>query len=213
MRKELIILVADKNTQFTLEGLLTRHQAFRMRALTKEDIDIYVHPLRDPGVYKEAAAFLRPYQKQYHYALVFLDREGSGQEHKTARDIADEIKIDLERNGWTNRAEVIVFDPELEIWAWVNSPHLAIHTGWADLPSLRNFARNHGFWEETTPKPDRPKEAFEALLREKRIQRSSAIYKKIATDASFRDCVEPAFVKFKHVLKEWFHPGDAIDKQ
>jgi hypothetical protein len=205
MMKELIILVADKNTQFTLEGLLTRHQAFRMRTLTREDVDIYVHPLRDPGVFKEAAAFLRPYQKQYHYALVFLDREGSGQENKTASEIADEIKRDLERNGWTNRAEVIVLDPELEIWAWVNSPHLATHTGWADLPSLRNFVRNHRLWKDNTPKPARPKEAFEALLREKRIQRSSAIYKKIATDASFRDCGDPAFTKFKHVLAKWFN--------
>ncbi len=35
MRKELIILAADKNTRFTLEGLLTRHRAFRMKRLTK----------------------------------------------------------------------------------------------------------------------------------------------------------------------------------
>ncbi len=205
MKKELIMLVADKNMQFTLDGLLTRHQAFQMRALTKENVDIYVHPLRDPGVYKEAAAFLRPYQNEYHYALVFLDREGSGQEHKTASDIADEIQADLERNGWTNRAEVIVLDPELEIWAWVNSPHLADHTGWSDLRSLKNFVKEHGLWEGGTPKPDSPKEAFEALLREKRIQRSSAIYKKIATDVSFRECVDPAFSRFKQVLEKWFH--------
>ncbi len=37
MKKELIILAADKNTQFALEGLLTRHQAFQMKELTKED--------------------------------------------------------------------------------------------------------------------------------------------------------------------------------
>ncbi|MBN1472868.1 MAG: hypothetical protein JW925_13925 [Syntrophaceae bacterium] len=208
MMKELIILVADKNTQFTLEGVLTRHQAFRMRKLTREDIDIYVHPLRDPGVYKEAAAFLRPYQNHYRYALVFLDREGSGQENKTADDIAAELKTELERTGWTNRAEVIVLDPELEIWAWVNSSHLATHTGWTDLRSLRDFVRDHGFWQDSVSKPDRPKEAFEALLREKRIQRSSAIYKKIALDASFRDCVDPAFAKFTRILAEWFHPGD-----
>lgn len=208
MKKKLIILAADKNTQFTLEGLLTRHQTFGMRALRKEDVDIYAHPLRDPGVYKEAAAFLRPYQHQYQYALVFLDREGSGQEQKTASDIAVEIKSDLEKNGWRNRAEVIVFDPELESWAWVNSRHLAVHTGWKDLRSLRNFVQNHGFWEENASKPARPKEAFEALLREKRIQRSSAIYKKIAASASFRGCVDPAFAKFKQVLEEWFQPGD-----
>lgn len=207
MIKELVILVADKNTQFAIEGLLIRHQAFQMRILTKENFDIYVHPLRDPGVFNEAASFLRPYQNQYQYALVFLDREGSGQENKTASEIAEHIKSNLERNGWTNRAEVIVFDPELEIWAWARSPHLATHTGWTNLRSLINFLRNHELWEANTSKPNRPKEAFEALLREKRIQRSSAIYKKIAADVSFRDCAEPAFIKFKNVLQEWFHQG------
>ncbi len=205
MKKELVILAADKNTQFTLQGLLTRHQAFRMRILAKEDFDIYVHPLRDPGVFNEAAAFLRPYQDQYQYALVFLDREGSGQEKKTADQIAEEIKINLERNGWTGRAEVIVLDPELEIWAWVNSPHLAKHTGWENLNSVMDFLKNQGLWEPDGLKPNRPKEAFESLLREKRIQRSSAIYKKIAVDAGFRDCTDPSFLKFKTVLAEWFH--------
>lgn len=65
--------------------------------------------------------------------------------------------------------------------------------------------KEHEFWEDGTPKPERPKEAFEALLREKRIQRSSAIYKKIATDVSFREGVDPAFLKFKHILEQWFH--------
>lgn len=210
MMKELIVLVADKNTQFAMEGLLTRHQAFQMRKLTRGNFDIYVHPLRDPGVFKEAAAFLRPYQKQYQYALVLLDREGSGQEKKTAREIADEIKTNLERNGWRKRAEVIVLDPELEIWAWANSPHLATHTGWAELRSLMNFVKNSGIWEADASKPERPKEAFESLLREKKIQRSSSIYRKIATDVSFRDCTDPAFLKIKTILREWFHSGNSI---
>jgi hypothetical protein len=63
--KDIIILVADKNTQFTIEGLLTRHLAFHITPVTKDTYDIYVHPLRDPGIYKAAANFLRPYQNQY----------------------------------------------------------------------------------------------------------------------------------------------------
>ncbi len=35
MRKELIILAADKNTRFTLEGLLTRHRAFWNETIDK----------------------------------------------------------------------------------------------------------------------------------------------------------------------------------
>jgi len=100
MMKDLIILVADKNTQFTIEGLLSRYHAFSIRPLSTENFDIYVHPLRDPGVFKEAAAFLRPFHTQYQYALVFLDREGSGQENQSAQAITGAIKNNLEANGW-----------------------------------------------------------------------------------------------------------------
>ena len=202
--KELIILVADKNAKFTLMGLISRHRALSIRKLEAEDIDIYPHPRHDPGVYNEAGAFLQPYQNQYRYALVFLDREGSGQENKSTDQIANEIKTDLKRNGWQNRSEVIVFDPELEVWAWVRSPHLANRTGWPDTDSLRSFLADQRFWELEQSKPERPKEAFEALLREKRIKRSSSIYKNIAREANFQNCVDPSFRKFERTLHNWF---------
>jgi hypothetical protein len=82
---------------------------------------------------------------------------------------------------------------------------MAKHAGWENLNSLTDFLRNQGLWKADAIKPPRPKEAFELLLREKRIQRSSAIYEKIAMDAGFRDCTDPAFLKFKTVLAEWFH--------
>lgn len=199
--KDLIILVADKNIQCVLEGLLPRHHALKICPV---NFDVFVHPLRDPGVYRESADFLRPFQNQYQYALVFLDREGSGQEEKSARQIADEIKMKLEINGWKDRTEAIVFDPELEVWAWVQSQHLAVNTGWKDLTSLELFLRNQGYWENTSSKPHKPKEAFESALRGKRFQRSSSIYKKIASEASFQGCREPSFLKFKEVLRKWF---------
>lgn len=112
--KDLVALVADKNTHFVLHGLLPRYRVLGISSLT---YDIYSHPQRDPGVYQQAVNFLRPLQNLYRYALVFLDREGSGQEHKTAAQISEELKTNLERNGWLARAEAVVFDPELEIWA------------------------------------------------------------------------------------------------
>jgi hypothetical protein len=54
------------------------------------------------------------------------------------------------------------------------------------------------------PKPRRPKEAFEAALKEKRIQRSSAIYKQIASKASSRGCRETSFLQFQEILQRWF---------
>lgn len=205
MEKDLIVLVADKNMQFALDGLLSRYHALQIIPIT---YDIYVHPLRDPGVYRQSINFLRLFHKQYRYALVFLDREGSGQEQKSANQIEDEIRRNLENNGWPGRAEVIVFDPELEIWAWVNSPHVATSLGWNNFTSLETFVKERDFWTEEVSKPNRPKEAVEAALKEKRIQRSSAIYKKIASDASFRDCREPSFLRFKNVLRNWFAEGE-----
>lgn len=201
MNKDLIVLTPDKNTQFVLRGLLSRPQAFHIQPFS---YDIYVHPQRDPGVYHNAADFLRSFMNQYGHALVFLDREGSGQEGKSAKAISDEIKTNLERNGWQTRAEVIVFDPELEIWAWMNSPHLPTHLGWQNFSDLQAFVQEGGWWQANARKPRRPKEAMESALREKRIPRSSAIYEKIAATVTFRHCIDPAFLRFNTTLQNWF---------
>ncbi|MBC8181403.1 hypothetical protein H8E88_09785 [candidate division KSB1 bacterium] len=201
MIKDLIVLVPDKNTKFLLNGFLPRYHSFGIKQIS---YDIFIHPERDPGVYHRAANFLLHFNGQYSYALVFLDREGSGQENKNADQIALEIRSKLEQTGWQNRAGVIVFNPELEIWAWVNSPHLATNLGWESYSSLVAFVQQQGFWEQGLTKPTRPKEAIEAALRKKRIQRSSAIYQKIAALVSFRNCQENSFLKFKNMLMAWF---------
>ena len=179
--KDLIILVPDKNTKFVLDGLLPRYHAFGIRQLT---YDIYIHPLRDPGVFLHGAEFLRPFQRQYDKAFIFLDKEGSGQENKTTNEIVELIKSDAETMGWRNRIEVIVFDPELEVWAWVQSPHLATHLGWENLQLLVSFIHEKGFWQSGRPKPERPKEAIETALKEKRIQRSFCFASAFSTSLS-----------------------------
>ncbi len=45
-RKDLILLVADKNMDASLKGLLSRFHALGHRQVT---FDLYVHPDRDPG--------------------------------------------------------------------------------------------------------------------------------------------------------------------
>ncbi len=201
MNQDLVVLTPDKNTRFVLLGLLSRPQALQIQPLS---YDIYIHPQRDPGVYHDAANFLRNFINQYNHALVFLDREGSGQEDKSAETIRDEIKTSVERNGWQGRAEAIVFDPELEIWAWVDSPYLATHLEWPNLSDLQAFIKDAGWWQTDAPKPYRPKEAIESALREKRIPRSSAIYREIATSVGFTSCTDRAFQRFMLTLQEWF---------
>lgn len=55
------------------------------------------------------------------------------------------LKERLARNGWAERAEVIVFDPEVEIWAWIDSPRTAMHLGWEDFASLRQSLAFRGW--------------------------------------------------------------------
>ena len=56
------MLVADKNTQFVIEGLLSRREALAIRPF---HYDIYIHPQHDPGVYHQAPSFLEVFQNQY----------------------------------------------------------------------------------------------------------------------------------------------------
>lgn len=208
MKKELVILVADKNMEATIKGLLLRWHSFNIREIKQDMFDIFIHPRRDPGIFHEASDFLKQFIFDYEYSLVLLDREGSGQENKNVNEIADQIRINLERNGWKGRTEVIVLEPELEIWAWTNSPHLANVTGFDNLSEVKRYLEQLGLLFNDQQKPDRPKEAFEALLREKRIPRSSSIYFNLARLASFKNCSDPSFLKFKQTLMKWFPRGD-----
>lgn len=201
MMKDLIVLVPDKNTKSSTETILIRFQSFNNR---KIKFDIFVHPLRAPGVYHHAVEFLREFLNQYHHTIVFLDREGSGQEIKTASNIAYELKSNLEKNGWQNRADVVVFDPELEIWVWIESSHTAKAFGWENYATLRNKLIEKGFWRQHKQKPAQPKEAVEWALKEKRIPRSSSIYQEIAEKVNFDLCTDPSFQQFKNILQCWF---------
>ena len=53
----------------------------------------------------------------------------------------------------------------------------------------------------------RPKEAFQAALREARRPRSSSLYQQIAEKVSLHRCKDRSFLEFMDVLRSWF-PGD-----
>ena len=107
------------------------------------------------------------------------------------------------------RARAIVLSPELEVWVWSNSPHVDDVAGWKNRqPSLLSWMIDQGWLEEGEVKPGRPKEAFQAALREARIPRSASLYQRIAEKVSLRGCEDRAFLKFKDLLKDWF-PRDS----
>lgn len=201
-RRNLVVLVADSNAESTVCGLLLRPQALGIRPVR---FDVYVHVARDPGCFKTGHDFLRPMTNRYTHGLVLFDRIGSGQDRRTRESLEESVRARLAASGWDDRAEVIVLDPELEIWVWADSTHVDHCLGWhGRQPSLRAWLFSQGLWSENDPKPSDPKAALEQALRLVRKPRSSSLYKRLAERVSLRSCQDPSFVKFKRTLRNWF---------
>jgi len=199
--KDLVLLVADTDMEQAVKGLLFK----RSKALglqTDIKFDVFKHPQRDPGVFHKAHEFLRPLQNQYRYALVMLDRVGSGQEGKSAEAIERAIQERLDRVGWNNRSAVIVLDPELEVWVFSQSPHVIQVIADGDMDLYQQVLNAYGM--SKTGKPERPKEAMEEILRRKRIPRSSGLYRELAEQVSLERCNDRAFQRFREILRRWF---------
>lgn len=199
---DLVILVADKNLEAAVESLLGRPEALSIRRST---FDVFVHPRRDPGCLVGAGEFLRSFSRAYGHALILFDHEGCGREHIAPDVLADEVKKQVENAGWADRADAIVLAPELEVWVWTNSPHVPRCLGWVDRdPSLREWLAQTEHWPLGDTKPQQPKSALEAALREVRKPRSSSIYGELARSVSLRGHTEPAFLRLVQALQRWF---------
>jgi hypothetical protein len=200
--RDLAVLVADKNMEAALRGILGRALALGIR---KIEFEIFVHPRRDPGCANEAHQFLQPFTSGYRNALVVFDHEGSGREQLAPAELAGQLTQKLSEAGWQDRARAIVIAPELEVWVWSPSPHVAECIRWSgDRPDLRSWLADTGRWQEGKAKPTHPKEALEATLREIRRPRSSALYADLATRVSLRGHNEPAFVALTAALRSWY---------
>ena len=114
----------------------------------------------------------------------------------------------MNQSGWTDNAAVIVIDPELENWVWVDSPHVDDVLGWRGRgPGLWEWLRQKGMLPPDAPKPVRPKEAVEEALRVARKPRSSSLYRNLAEHVTLETCTDPAFQKFRDTIVSWFSAG------
>jgi len=197
--KDLVVLVADKNAEAAVKTLIEkRHESL---GISQVQADVFIHPRRDPGVFHEAHIFLRPFRREYRYALVMFDHEGCGQENKPAQQVEQEVKQRLEQSGWQGQCEVIALEPELEAWVWSSFHHVPEVLGLTPeqlQQILQRFPKTH------LGKPQRPKEAMEECLRQAKIPRSSSIYAELAQTVGLKNCVDPTFVKFRQTLQKWF---------
>lgn len=203
--KDLVVLVADRDMEATIRTLLgKRPSALGIRA---PEADVFVHPERDPGVYRRGDSFLSTFSRTHQYALVMFDYHGCGRENLSVDALREDLKKRLETRGWSCRCEVIVINPELEVWVWAKSPHFAKVLGLTREEvqrTLEQFPPTGG----RAGKPNRPKEAFEACLQKGRIPRSASLYRELAAKVSLARCADPAFARLRDVLRSWFPPGD-----
>ena len=202
--KDLVIIVADRDLEFTLKGLLSRPEALGIRAI---EADIYPHQQRDPGCAVHGVEFISQFARQYRHGLLMFDLEGSGKESTSRLALQKSLNESFAISAWSEQARAIVLAPELEVWIWSNSPHVDEVAGWQGRdPGLRRWLVEQDFLQEGNIKPIRPKEAFEAALREARKPRSASLYLKIAEKVSLRRCTDTAFMEFKSIMNDWFPP-------
>ncbi len=200
--RDLVALVADRNTEAALAGILGQPQKLNIRPVTWE---IFVHPERDPGCFRRSPEFLSAIRGQYNHALVMFDRYGCGHEVLDSMELENDVESRLRRSGWGNCAAAVCLDPELECWIWSDSPHVERVLGWkATKRELRSWLTLKGLWEPSSLKPSQPKKAMEAVLRYVRKPRSSVIYQQLAENVSFRRCSDRAFIRLIQVLRNWF---------
>ncbi|MXZ42402.1 MAG: hypothetical protein F4Z18_11655 [Caldilineaceae bacterium SB0666_bin_21] len=202
--KDLVVVVADKDMQYALRGMLERPQALGIRQIKQ---DIYSHPLHDPACAQQGVEFMSGFSEQYHYGLLMFDHKGSGREQTHPQELAGAINDDFVRSSWGDRAKVIVLVPELEVWVWNDSPHVGRIAGWeGNSQQLCSWLIEQGYLQEGEAKPARPKKAFEAVLRQSRTPRSSSLYLELARTVSLARCSDVAFLEFKRILQDWFPP-------
>ena len=202
MKKDLVVLAADKDMEHALKGLFTRPEALDIRSI---EADILVHPQHDAACARRGVAFLSNLSGRYRYGLLMFDHEGSGREQDRIEDLQASLNEDFARSAWGDRARAIVLSPELEAWIWSDSPHVEGIAGWRGRqPPLRRWLTEQGWLRENEAKPERPKEAFQAALREARRPRSASLYQQIAERVSLRRCMDKSFLEFRDVLRNWF---------
>jgi hypothetical protein len=143
-------------------------------------------------------------RRRFAHALLVFDLEGSGApEGQTAEQLELTLDQDLQAQ-WGLNAKAVVISPELDIWLWGSDNALRQSLQWPFDESIRSWLQGQGFVFNAQGKPERPKEALEAMVRIHRQPRSSALYEKITNLISLRRCSDAAFGRLRAALRSWF---------
>jgi hypothetical protein len=200
--KDLALLVADKNMDFAMRGILGRPRSLRIRSVSYE---IRQHVHRDGGVRTTGPETLALLRKQFHHGIVMLDWEGSGSKAESAIALEEELDQRL-ATSWGKRAKAVVIEPELDVWIWGTDNALRGVLEWPAAESIRGWLAERGYVLDASQKPVRPKEALDELMASLDQPRSSVLYEKVTGKISLAQCVDPAFKRLRSTLQSWFPP-------
>src|SRR4051794_18919350 len=131
--KDLALLVADKNMDFAMRGILGRPESLGIRAVTYE---IEQHGGRDGGVRTTGPETIARLKRECHFGMIMLDWEGSGASAASAIILEHELDQRLAQT-WGDRAKAIVIEPELDAWAWGSDHSMGSVVGWAKDRKIR----------------------------------------------------------------------------
>jgi len=110
---------------------------------------------------------------------------------------------------WGDDAEVIVIAPELEVWAFVASDHLATALRWPDKSGpLREWLARRDAWPAERAKPPDPKAALADCARQGHVRINPQWFGEFAgSPVGLSKCIDRAFLKLGAALRRWFPAG------
>jgi hypothetical protein len=110
--------------------------------------------------------------------------------------------------GWEReRFEVVVIQPMLEAWLWMESDHVATAFGLSRFVEMRRRLVEQGLWDKDAAKPRELKRARDFAARLGGRKTGGAIFKNVFAAVSSRaldHCAEPGFVLLRQSLQDWF---------
>ena len=206
--RDCVFLLADSNMKGTFEGFLSR-EVFHLgigcdpfQFAANEDL-VVASGDNDPGLFTRGHELLRPYQHTHRHAIMVLDAAWDGS--PGAERIREKVSVNMLESGWErDQFHVVVINAELEVWIWQKNPHVATALGFDSVDALMADTLLVNAWIRGQAKPNDPKETLEAILKKKRIPRSSSIYKRITSKVSVSQCQDSAFLAMVETLRSWF---------
>jgi hypothetical protein len=211
--RPVVFHLADSHMEKGLRAFFRRdnwHYAMRCNRFeldpeSSEDI-FRVGGCTDQGLWKGASANLATHRKTHERAVVIIDEHFDP--YPGAAQIQQDMTRDLVDAGWDrDRFEVMVIEPMLEAWLWMESDHVATAFGLTRFADLRASLVDQGLWDEGAAKPRELKRARDFAARLGGRKTGGPIFKSVFGALSSRaldHCTEPGFVLLRETLQRWF---------